>query len=176
MPEITVKDSDTDNTTEPTTQNDPVAQQEAEVVKSPRIHRKKIYLAAAVLLMVLLVGGLIYLLQDRNDLKQEVNKLSQTQQPTEDEAAQLNAAVGALIELPSDETPTVATVVDVEKVKDQVFFARAQNGDKVLLYAKSSKAILYRPSTNKIIEVAPIDLSNTGASDAITTPTTNKNR
>jgi len=65
--------------------------------------------------------------------------------------------VGQLIELPK-ETPTVATITDENKLKDQAFFANAKNGDKVLIFTNSKKAILYRPSLKKIIEVAPINL------------------
>lgn len=61
--------------------------------------------------------------------------------------------VGKLIDLP-DETPTIATVSDISKLSGQEFFAKAQNGDKVIIFAKAQKAILYRPGTNKIIEVA----------------------
>jgi hypothetical protein len=32
-------------------------------------------------------------------------------------------------------------------------------GDKVLIYSRAQKAILYSPSKNKIIEVAPINLT-----------------
>ncbi|MBX4216201.1 hypothetical protein KW797_04625 [Candidatus Parcubacteria bacterium] len=66
--------------------------------------------------------------------------------------------VGRLIVLPSDETPTLATVSEPEKLKDQPFFANAQKGDKVLIYSNARKAILYRPSERKIIEVAPVNL------------------
>ena len=59
--------------------------------------------------------------------------------------------VSKLIELP-DETPTIATITDKTKLQD-VFFARAQNGDKILIFQNSKKAIIYRESANKIIEV-----------------------
>ena len=61
--------------------------------------------------------------------------------------------VGKLMDLPN-ETPTVATVSDVTKLSGQQFFAHAQNGDKVIIFPNAKKAILYRPGTNKIIEVA----------------------
>ncbi len=69
--------------------------------------------------------------------------------------------VGKIIELPSDETPTVATVTDAEKLKDQVFFKKAKNGDKVLIYSNSRKAFLYRPSEKKIIEVGIVSITGT---------------
>ncbi len=69
--------------------------------------------------------------------------------------------------LPKDETPTVATVSDPESLKDQVFFAQAQKGDKVLIYAKSKKAILYSVTLNKIIEIAPL---NIGGGKGVTPP------
>lgn len=62
--------------------------------------------------------------------------------------------IGKFMELPQGETPTLATVSDREKLKGQQFFLNAKNGDKVLVYPKAKKAILYRPSSGKIIEVA----------------------
>ena len=64
--------------------------------------------------------------------------------------------VSKLIELP-DETPTIATITDKTKLQD-VFFARAQNGDKILIFQNSKKAIIYRESANKIIEVGSINV------------------
>ena len=60
--------------------------------------------------------------------------------------------------LPKDETPTLATVSDPEKLKDQRFFVNAVKGDKVLVYSLAKKAILYSPSLDKIIEVAPVNV------------------
>lgn len=61
-----------------------------------------------------------------------------------------------LMTLP-EESPQFALVSDVEKVRNQPFFSKAENGDVVLVYQDSRKTILYRPSTNKIIEVGTIN-------------------
>ena len=70
------------------------------------------------------------------------------------EAKILTDRIGKFMELPVDEQPTLATVTDQEKLKSQNFFTHAQNGDKLLVYPKARKAILYRPSTKKVIEVS----------------------
>lgn len=76
------------------------------------------------------------------------------------EVEELVAQVEKLILLPEDEIPTVATVADLEELKDQPFFFHAKVGDKVLLYNNAKKAYLYNPVDNKIIEVAPIGFGN----------------
>jgi len=65
-------------------------------------------------------------------------------------------AVSRHIVLPSGEQPTVATVSDASKVHNQAFFEHAANSDKVLIYAQAKKAYLYRPSIDRVIEVAPL--------------------
>jgi len=70
--------------------------------------------------------------------------------------------VGKLMVLPNDETPTLATVTDAEKLKTQAFFAKAGNGDKVLIYTKNRLAILYDPESNKILAVGTVNIGTTG--------------
>ncbi len=74
--------------------------------------------------------------------------------------------VGKLIELPADETPTIATVNDPEKLKDQPFFAKAQVGQKVLIYTGAKKAILFDEAANKIIDVAPLTINAAATPEA----------
>lgn len=81
--------------------------------------------------------------------------------------------VGKLMVLPANEAPQVATVSDVNKLKQQAFFAQAKNGDIVLIYTQAKKAILYDPTQKKIVEVGPINLndaapSNVPANSAVT--------
>jgi hypothetical protein len=76
--------------------------------------------------------------------------------------------VGKLMELPSSETPTIATISDITKLTGQPFFAKAKNGDKVLIFTQAKEAVLYRESINKIIQVAPINLGSSAASASAT--------
>ncbi|HRY62935.1 MAG TPA: hypothetical protein P5056_04170 [Candidatus Paceibacterota bacterium] len=66
--------------------------------------------------------------------------------------------VGKMINLPADEVPTIATVTNLEPLKDNVFFTNAKLGDTVLIYAKSAKAILFRTSENRIIEIGSLNI------------------
>jgi hypothetical protein len=90
--------------------------------------------------------------------KQNVELRRNSQAVTESEIKDLIVKVGKLIVLPSGEQPTIATVADPDKLKNQSFFANASKDDKVLIYTNARKAILYSPSQNKIIEVAPINI------------------
>lgn len=74
----------------------------------------------------------------------------------------LVAKVRAIIDLPEEERPTVATVSDVDKLQDQQFFAKAIEGDKLLVYNDSKKAVLYRPSENRVVEVGNLNINEQG--------------
>jgi hypothetical protein len=79
------------------------------------------------------------------------------QQLAQEEIDQLVAKIGKLMILPADEVPTVATISDVEALtKDQPFFTGAQDGDRLLVYVKAQKAIVYRPSENIIVNVGSL--------------------
>lgn len=80
---------------------------------------------------------------------------------------QLLAKVSYLMVLPAKEVPTIATVTDVNRLKNQEFFANAHNGDKLLIYINADKAILYNPAKNIIVNVAPINPSSVPGNTAV---------
>lgn len=107
------------------------------------------------LIVALIVGGGFYYLARTQP---QVLGLSQGVD-SQAEAEKLLSDLGKLIALPGDEQPTIATVTDIERVREQVFFRNAQNGDKVVVYTNARKAILYRPSENRIIEVGAVNIN-----------------
>ncbi|MBC7546801.1 hypothetical protein H7171_03590 [Candidatus Saccharibacteria bacterium] len=69
--------------------------------------------------------------------------------------------LGKLILLPTNEVPTIVTVKDVAKLQGQKFYVQAKDGDITFVYSQQQKAILYRPSANLIINVAPVNVTPT---------------
>ena len=116
------------------------------------------------LLIVLVIGLGLFLTH-----RYKTNTSPQAQVQT------LVSEVGKLMQLPTNEQPTIATVSNQATVSKQAFFINAKDGDKVLLYSKNKLAILYRPGNNKIINVGPINgtLSYAHFSVAIRNGTTN---
>lgn len=104
--------------------------------------------------VILLIGGLATGTWYFYDQYQKIKKNPELISKNEVEA--ITTAIGRFMNLPKDEQPTIATITDQEKLKTQPFFKNSKNGDKVLIYTKVGKAILYRPSTNRIIEFAPL--------------------
>lgn len=124
----------------------------------PQLSRQGIITLVIVVLAVIAAG--YFYNQHRNDQK-KLNQLQGTSQG-KSELDQLTDKVGKLVVLPTGEQPsfTTLTQADLNKVKDQAFFARAAVGDKVLVYNSSHLAVIYRPSANRIIEAAPLNTTN----------------
>jgi hypothetical protein len=84
--------------------------------------------------------------------------------------AQLILRISREVGISGDANPAILTVVNREKV-DQPFLKESKDGDKILLYYKSDKAVLYRPSANKVIKTGSFTPPN--ARIQVRTGTTN---
>ncbi|MCX7997206.1 MAG: LytR C-terminal domain-containing protein [Patescibacteria group bacterium] len=117
--------------------------------------RKPVFVAIGVILSTLILAGLpVWYFYSEYSREQQ-----QVLDPNREERvvlAETLERVGKLILLPENEQPTFATVTRVEDLRGQPFFENARNGDIVLAYNQANKAILYRPSTGKIIDASPI--------------------
>src|SRR4030042_292294 len=112
-----------------------------------------LFILFSILVVVLFGVGAWKYREMSHELQELKTNPSKLQQFVQDDQKSLVATVGKLMKLPAED-PTIAQVSDATKLKDQPFFAGAQNGDQVLIYTNARKAILYRPSTNQIIDVA----------------------
>jgi PPE-repeat protein len=131
----------------------------------------KITISALILVSVATTFLAINFYIKSNGLAKEIYILKNPASISEAEVKDIVSAVGQMIVLPTDEAPTLATVSDPEKLKGQAFFANAMAGDKVLVYTKAQKAVLWRPSIKKVIEVSGL---NTAPSPTSTTTTIKK--
>ncbi len=85
------------------------------------------------------------------------------------------AKVSKLMILPEEEIPQVLTINDAESaIKQQPAFAGSINGDKVLIYQKSAKAVIYSPTRNIIVNVLPVTLENNNQANTTSTNTAKK--
>src|SRR3989344_7893826 len=123
----------------------------------PYVKDRKLNIMLVVLLLISTMSAL-YFYSRYTTVKIDPQKIVQ------DERTALLAQVSRLIVLPTGEDPTLATVSNIDVLRSQPFFANSKNGDKVLIYVKARKAILYDEVNNKIVEVAPINIGDSSSS------------
>jgi hypothetical protein len=88
--------------------------------------------------------------------------------PSESEKDRIAAKVGKLYDIPNEE-PTLARVSDPEKLrKEQDFFKNAKDGDYILVFPEAKIGILYRESTDKIINIGPVSVQPTTNETGVT--------
>lgn len=122
-----------------------------EAVKNKILESKQKYLLWILILIAVGASGVsIYFYNSYRQANQS------PQEKIKAETDKLLTQVSKIVLLPGGETPTIATISDPDKLKNQPFFSDAQEGDKVLIYTNAKKAFIYRPSIGKIISVAPL--------------------
>lgn len=135
--------------------------------KLPKLSAINIMVAVALLAALVAAGWFYHRYQDtKGQLKQNHVVTPQQQQANQQKIAQVTGEVRQLTSLPQGETPSLAQITDINKLKNQPFFADARNGDYVLIYTQAKKAYLYRPSSKQIINIAPVTLGGNSQSTA----------
>ena len=128
------------------------------------MEREKLVKIILIVAFVITAGAATFFYTELARLRKNPQEIAQA------ETRALVEKVSKLIILPEDETPTVATITDPEKLKDQKFFAGSRKGDKVLIYTNARKAILYSPEENKLVDVAPLNIGAGAGAAAAPTP------
>ncbi|HEV2412418.1 MAG TPA: hypothetical protein VGS28_01275 [Candidatus Saccharimonadales bacterium] len=110
-------------------------------------------IGGGVLAVILLISGVYFFMQYHH-------LQASPQQQAKANSQKVIQEVSRLYQLPSGQ-PTVAQIKDISKLAGQSFFKDAQNGDYVLIYTSEKIAIIYRGSTNQIVNVGPVQVNNT---------------
>lgn len=113
--------------------------------------KKKIFFGILGVLIFMIIGLVSYTYTRSDSYKvRQIEKESQ----------EIIKKVGKLIVLPN-EKPAIFNVQDPELlVKQQSFFKGSQKGDKLLVFPKSGKAVIYSPSKNIIINTGPVSFDD----------------
>ena len=116
------------------------------------------YMGVTLSVFFLAISGFYYYQYEQTKTQLETLKQNTKTTNTKD----LIDKVSNLTVLPKDEVPTVATITNIEDLKNVSFFKLAQNGDKLLIYTKAKRTIIYRESSNQIVETmtTAFDISN----------------
>jgi hypothetical protein len=111
------------------------------ISKKPKTVNRVLLIISIVAMILSVVLFYLYKQEKSNTPGNELNKIL--------------GKISKIMDLP-DEVPQMAKVTDQEVFKEQGFFSQAINDDVVLVYVRSQKAILYRPSEKKVIDIAVI--------------------
>ncbi|MFA4831708.1 MAG: hypothetical protein WC618_06130 [Patescibacteria group bacterium] len=122
------------------------------------------WIGILIILLLISLIGLFWSFYKYQTTKKQIAVLSaQTGQAqlSDQEIDELLGKVSRHILLPSEEKPTVATIVNAAVLAEQQDFYRdAQNGDRLLIY--KNKAIIYDPDNDIIVNVGPVIIQNSG--------------
>ncbi len=113
--------------------------------------RTKIIIVSLVILCLAGIGsGVFFFIQ-----------YSQVQAKT-NQKEDLTKRIAALAVLPNDSSALV-TVADKTKLENKQLADKVNNGDVLMIFAKSQRLIIYRPSDNKIVDMLSFSAQDTSA-------------
>lgn len=120
---------------------------------------KTLITVIAVIGIFLLGGGAGYLVYNQLVEKDVLGKANTPEFVSEIQQKQVDAILkdlNKLILITEEEEPTVATILDVEVLRQDnpEFYKNAQDGDILIIY--SQRAIVFRRDKNMIVNVAPV--------------------
>lgn len=81
--------------------------------------------------------------------------IAESERLTSKEIKALTEIISQIAILPEDETPTVLTISDLTKFGANPFFKNAKLKDKILIFKRAERIILYDPLGHKIVNMGP---------------------
>lgn len=119
----------------------------------------RIYLFGLLALIILLLGSYFGWMKYKTyQNTSEPEKVAAQQAAAADlEKSKILTALGKLMVLPAGD-PVLFKVSNADVMKkQQQFFKDTQNDDVLLVFQQAAKAIIYRPSSNVVVNVGPVN-------------------
>lgn len=121
-----------------------------------------------VLILAIVAVGVLFVRAEQNrrevqkQLEQTANELQEAKNNSEQAGAALAEEVLGKVrrhlDVPTEPAPTVATITDVDKLKESNdFYQPAKNGDHLIITEK--RAILYDADRDMILDVVPVQIT-----------------
>ncbi len=129
--------------------------------KSKKSVKSKLLWLLILLILLALAGGVAFLYTKYAETRKEVEKLSTVQGQQELSKTQTQELLGEMrqiIIMPTNEDPVVATITDINQLKDKDFYKDAKNGDRVVVFANAKKAYIYSPERKLIVNVGAFQI------------------
>lgn len=110
--------------------------------------KDKVTWLVAIIVVVVIAFGLVMGGLYKNQMASKQKKRAAGEKAVVDKIAKL-------LRLPN-ETPIFMTVYNEKDFQNNDLFRVVKTGDKILVFLNAKQAIIYRPSTNQVIEVLPV--------------------
>jgi len=132
----------------------------------------RMYVIALVVLLLMLGGGYYGWMKYQEMYNSPAAQEQAAAAAADAEKKEVLEKLSKLMVLPEGD-PVLFKVSDQEQMrKQQAFFKDTMNDDVLLVFQQSSKAIIYRPSTNLVVNVGPINFDQNQEAAKTTTNTT----
>jgi len=144
-----------------TSKSSKIAINNESAVKNRAPAKSKSYFYIALIIIVVFTAAVLMAVNSFNRMRDQEKARNQQTQINKDTSntQYVISRVASLIHVKEDETPTVATIEDINILKSNnpIFYQFAENGDKLLIW--SDKAVLYSTKQDKLLSVMPIDMA-----------------
>lgn len=114
--------------------------------KKKRSLAKRLTAIAFTLLLIAAAGGCVFWYRQYHRVLAKSPDNQQKQWATE---------LSELIVTPNEQ-PLITTVIDKSKLTNTTLAHEAKNGDRLYIFAKSHRIVLYRPSDGKVVDMLTI--------------------
>lgn len=115
------------------------------VAASSARQRRWVIIILSVLLVIMMAISIVLLVKYRRET--DSNPATRQQQLTDQ--------LSQVAEMPPEQ-PVISSVLDRSKLTNPALTSRAKNGDQLFIFPKSKRLILYRPSTQKVVDMLNI--------------------